>query len=115
MARILEGGRVVPGHLASAHVVMARATGLDTMALAGVLRGAIAEGVSPAALKRSKVPVLLLNGKADVANQKVQGLVELIPHAEVAACEGDHYSTPFQPSFQEAVVRFVERQWAVLG
>ena len=45
MARILEGGRVVPGHLASAHVVMARATGLDTMALAGVLRGAIAEGV----------------------------------------------------------------------
>jgi pimeloyl-ACP methyl ester carboxylesterase len=58
-ARILEGGVVVKGHLASAHVVMAEATGLDPRALAAVMRGAIAEGVAAAALKRSTAPVLL--------------------------------------------------------
>jgi pimeloyl-ACP methyl ester carboxylesterase len=110
-ARILEGGRVVPGHLASAHVVAARATGLDPKALAAVLRGAIAEGVSGEALRKSRVPVLLLNGKADVANQKVGALLDLIPQARSAACEGDHYSTPFQPTFQEAVVDFFQAKW----
>jgi pimeloyl-ACP methyl ester carboxylesterase len=110
-ARILDGGEVVPGHLASAHVVMAKATGLDTKALAGVLRGAIAEGVPADALKKVTIPVLILNGKADIANQKTDGLLQAIPDARTADCEGDHYSTPFQPSFQQAALTFFQEQW----
>ena len=102
---------MVRGHLASAHLVMARATGLDPKALAAVLRGAIADGVPAADLARTPVPVFVLNGKADVANQKVGGLLQAIPHARAASCEGDHYSTPFQPTFQQAVVEFLEEQW----
>ena len=111
-ARILEGGEVVPGHLASAHVVMARATGLDPRALAAVLRGAVAAGVSAEALQHVAVPVLLLNGRADVANQKVEGLLRAIPGARAGHCEGDHYSTPFQPSFHLAAVGFFQGQWS---
>jgi len=114
-ARILEGGEVVPGHLASAHVVMARATGLDPKALAAVLRGMIAEEVDPDALARANVPVLVLNGKADVANQNVKGLLAVLPDARAGTCEGDHYSTPFQPTFQDAVVDFFRQQWQDRG
>jgi len=110
-ARVLEGGRIVPGRLASAQLVMARATGLDPKALAAGLRGAIAERVAGEALRRTKAPVLLPNGRQDVANQKVGGLLEVIPHARVAECEGDHYSTPFQPTFQQTVVDFFQEQW----
>jgi pimeloyl-ACP methyl ester carboxylesterase len=110
-AKILDGGEVVPGHLASAHVVMAKATGLDMKALAGVLRGMIAQGICREALARVAVPVLLLNGKADVANRKVDGLLAVLSQARAEDCEGDHYSTPFQPTFQEAVCAFFEEQW----
>jgi pimeloyl-ACP methyl ester carboxylesterase len=110
-ARILEGGVVVPGHLASAHVIMARATGLDPRALAAVLRGAVAEGVNGQAFVRTSAAVLVINGSSDVANQKVAGLLQAIPHARTGACEGDHYSTPFQPTFQQAVIDFFEGQW----
>jgi pimeloyl-ACP methyl ester carboxylesterase len=110
-AKILDGGEVVPGHLASAHVVMAKAAGLDPKALAAVLRGTIAQGVSAEALKQVTVPVLLLTGRADVANQRVDGLLELMSNARVGECEGDHYSTPFEPSFQRAVVEFFEARW----
>jgi hypothetical protein len=57
------------------------------------------------------VPVLLLNGKADAANQKVEMLLNAIPTASAGECEGDHHSTPYQPTFQRAVVRFFEEQW----
>jgi pimeloyl-ACP methyl ester carboxylesterase len=114
-AKILDGGEVVPGHLASAHVVMARAAGLDPKALAAVLRGTIAPGVSGQALKEVAVAVLLLNGRGDVANQKVDGLLEVLPNARVGQCEGDHYSTAFEPSFQRAVIEFFEEQWRARG
>jgi pimeloyl-ACP methyl ester carboxylesterase len=114
-ARILEAGEVVPGHLASAQVIMVKATGLDPKALAAVLRGEIAEGVRPDLLRRSTVPVLILNGKNDVANQNVEGLLEALPNARIGACEGDHYSTPFQPSFQEAALDFFREQWCARG
>jgi pimeloyl-ACP methyl ester carboxylesterase len=110
-AKLLEGGEFVPGHLASAHLIMAKAGGFDPKALAAVLRGAIAEGVSPQLLKEVKVPVLFLNGSSDVANQKIQALLDLMPHAQVGKCEGDHYSTPFQLSFQQAAIDFFEEQW----
>jgi pimeloyl-ACP methyl ester carboxylesterase len=90
---------------------MARATGADPIVLAAVIRGAIAEGVSGEALHKVDVPVLILNGRADVANQKIDRLLAAIPTARFASCEGDHYSTPFQPTFHQAVVEFLEQQW----
>jgi hypothetical protein len=57
------------------------------------------------------VPVLILNGRADVANQKIEQLVAAIPGARSASCDGDHYTTPFQPTFQKAVIDFFEEQW----
>jgi hypothetical protein len=40
-ARILEQGEIIRGHLASASLMAARATGADPKALAGVIRGAV--------------------------------------------------------------------------
>jgi hypothetical protein len=62
-------------------------------------------------LQRIDIPVLILNGKADAANQKIVGLLKAIPTASAAECEGDHSSTPYEPTFRQAVVKFLERQW----
>ena len=110
-ANVLERGVIDRANLASAHIIMARATGADPTVLAAVIRGAIAEGVSVEALHKVNVPVLILNGRADVANQKIDRLLTAIPTARFAACEGDHYSTPFQPTFHQAAIEFLEQQW----
>jgi len=110
-ARILDRGEIVPGHLGSAHIIAARVTGADPKVLAAVIRGAVANTLPLEGLHRINVPVLILNGKADVANQKIAGLLKEIPTSRSAECEGDHYSTPYQPTFQQAVVRFFEEQW----
>jgi pimeloyl-ACP methyl ester carboxylesterase len=110
-ARILEQGEIVPGHLGSANLIAAWATGADPKVLAAVIRGAIAPTVPVEGLQRVDVPVLILNGKADAANQKIAGLLQAIPTAGASECEGDHHSTPYQPTFQRAVVRFFEEQW----
>jgi hypothetical protein len=110
-ARALERAEVVPGDLTSAQVVMARATGQDPEVLAAVLRGAVAEQVPPEALRRVEARVLVLNGKQDVANRSTGRLLEVLPNVRLAACEGDHGSTPFQPSFQAAVSDLLEEQW----
>lgn len=110
-AKILERGEIVPGHLASAHIIAARATGADPKVLAAVIRGAVAKQMTAEELNRIRVPVLVLNGKSDVANQKTAGLLKEIPNACAGECEGDHSSTPYQPTFQQAVVEFLERQW----
>jgi len=81
------------------------------MVLAAVIRGAVAPTLPAEELQRVEVPVLLLNGKADAANQKVGSLLKAIPTASAAECEGDHHSTLYQPTFQQAVVRFFEEQW----
>lgn len=112
-ARILEQGEIVPGHLASAHIIAARVTGADPKVLAAVIRGAVANTLPAEAFHRIDVPVLILNGKADVANQKITGLLKAIATARAAECEGDHSSTPYQPTFQQAVVQFFEEQWRV--
>ena len=114
-ARILEQGEIVPGHLASAHLIAARVTGADPKVLAAVIRGAVAPSWSAEGLRKIDVPVLILNGKADVANQKIDGLLKAIPTARSAACEGDHHSTPYQPTFQQAVIQFFEGQWQLRG
>src|SRR5215831_14537870 len=51
-ARILEQGEIVPGHLASASLIAARATGADPKVLAAVIRGAVAPAWSAAGLGR---------------------------------------------------------------
>jgi hypothetical protein len=79
--------------------------------LAAVIRGAVANTLPAEAFHRIDVPVLILNGKADVANQKITGLLNAIPTARGAECEGDHNSTPYQPIFRQAVVHFFEEQW----
>jgi pimeloyl-ACP methyl ester carboxylesterase len=110
-ANVLERGVIDPANLASAHIIMAKAIGADPAVLASVIRGAIAEGVPFAALQKVDVPVLILNGRSDVANQKTERLLAALPQARSASCEGDHYSTPFQPTFQQAVLDFLQEQW----
>jgi len=110
-ARILEQGEIVPGHLASANLIAARVMGADPKVLAAVIRGAVAPTWPAEALRKIEVPVLILNGKADAANRKIDGLLKEIPTARAAECDGDHHSTPYQPTFQQAVVQFFEGQW----
>ena len=110
-ARILEQGEIVPGHLASAGLLAARITGADPKVLAAVIRGVVVNTLRTEGLQRIDIPVLILNGKADAANQKIVGLLKAIPTASVGECEGDHSSTPYEPTFQQAVVEFLERQW----
>jgi pimeloyl-ACP methyl ester carboxylesterase len=114
-ARILEQGEFVPGHLASANLIAARVTGADPKVLAAVIRGAVANTLPPEALQQVDMPVLILNGKADAANQKITGLLKAITTARAAECEGDHHSTPYQPTFQQAAVQFFEEQWRLRG
>jgi pimeloyl-ACP methyl ester carboxylesterase len=110
-AKILEKGEMVPGHLASANLIGARVTGTDPKVMAAVIRGALMNSFPAEALQRVDIPVLILNGKADAANQKISGLLKAIPSACAGECEGDHNSMPWQPTFQQAVVRFFEEQW----
>jgi pimeloyl-ACP methyl ester carboxylesterase len=110
-ARILEQGEIVPGHLASAGLIAARVTGADPKVLAAVIRGAVAPMWTAEPLRTIDVPVLILNGKSDAANQKVAGLLAEIPTARFAACEGDHHSTPYQPTFHQTVAAFFQEQW----
>ena len=110
-ARILDQGEIVPGHLGSAHYRRSSHPGADTRVLAAVIRGAVAPTLPVNALNKIKVPVLILNGKADLANQKVVGFLKGIPTARFAQCGGDHLSTPFEPTFHRAVVEFFREQW----
>jgi pimeloyl-ACP methyl ester carboxylesterase len=114
-AKILEQGEIVPGHLASASLIAARVSGMDTKVLAAVIRGAVAPMWPAEALRTINVPVLILNGRSDAANQKVARLLGEIPTARFAACDGDHHSTPYQPTFHTAVAAFFEEQWRLRG
>jgi MerR family transcriptional regulator, thiopeptide resistance regulator len=99
----------------SASAILVRSTGGDPRVLAAVVRGAVAEQISVEPLRQVKVPVLVLNGKADLANQAVARLLEVIPKARSASCDGDHHTTPWYPSFQQAVVNFFAAQWPARG
>ena len=112
-AKILEKGELVPGHLASANLIAARVTGADPKVLAAVLRGALMETLTLPAdgFQGVAIPVLILIGKGGAANQKIEGLLKAIPTASAGECEGDHHSTPYQPTFQQAIVEFLKRQW----
>jgi pimeloyl-ACP methyl ester carboxylesterase len=114
-AKILEKGEMVPGHLASANLIAARITGADPKVMAALIRGALMNSLPVEPLQQIDIPVLILNGKADAANQKIAGLLQAIPTARSGECEGDHNSTPYQPTFQQAVVQFFESQWQLRG
>jgi pimeloyl-ACP methyl ester carboxylesterase len=110
-AKILEKGEMVPGHLASANLIAARVTGIDPKVMAAVIRGALMETLHADGFQGVEVPVLILNGKVDAANQRIAGLLKAIPTASAGVCEGDHHSAPYQPTFQQAVVDFLKQQW----
>ena len=110
-AKILEKGEMFPGHLASANLIGARITGTDPKVMAAVIRGALMESLPAEPLQRVNIPVLILNGKSDAANVKIAGLLKAIPTARAGECEGDHSSTPYQPTFHQAVIHFFEDQW----
>ena len=112
---MLERDEIIPGNLMSAQVILARATGADPRTLAAVLRGAMAEQVPPEMLRKAEASVLVLNGSADVANRAITRLLEVLPNARSAACDGDHGSTRFRPSFQRAICAFFEEQWCARG
>ncbi len=114
-ARILEGGEIVPGHLASANVIAARVTGADMKVLAAVIRGAVAPPWPAEGLRKVNVRVLLLNGKGDAANQKIEKLLQEILAASAGQCEGDHHSTPYEPTFHQAAIQFLEERWRQRG
>jgi len=99
----------------SASAILVRSTGGDPKVLAAVVRGAVAEQVPVEPLRQVKVPVLVLNGKGDLANQSVARLLEVIPNSRSATCDGDHHTAPWQPSFQQAVVNFFSEQWRNSG
>jgi pimeloyl-ACP methyl ester carboxylesterase len=115
VANSLACDETVPGNPGSAYLKLMRALGNDPKALAAVLRGDGVEQVSPEALHKVQIPVLVLNGREDVANQAVGRLVEVFPNGRSAACDGDHHTTPWCPSFQQAVVDFFEAQWRSRG
>jgi hypothetical protein len=115
LANLLEHTGTDPEKPESPSAVLVRSTGGDPKVLAAVVRGAVAEQVPVDPLRRVKVPVLVLNGKADLANQAVARLLEVIPNARSASCDGDHHTTPWHPSFQQAVINFFAEQWRAGG
>jgi hypothetical protein len=111
LANLLEGTGNDAEKPASPSAILVRSTGGDPKVLAAVVRGAVGEQVPVQPLRRVKAPVLVLNGKADLANQAVARFLEVIPNARSAACDGDHHTTPWYPSFQQAAVDFLAEGW----
>jgi|SRR5215469_8904414 len=68
-ARVLEKNELVSGNLGSAHVIASRVTGADPKVLAAVIHGAVADQMTGQQLNKIRIPVLVLNGRGDVANQ----------------------------------------------
>lgn len=91
----------------------ARATGANPKVLAAVIRGAVVPPWPVEALRTIAIPVLILNGRADAANQQIAGLLRAMPTARPADCEGDHVSTPYQPTFHRTVIQFLQEQWGL--
>lgn len=77
-------------------------TGADPKVMAAVIRGALMNNLPPEALQRVDITVLILNGKADAANQRVAGLLkESQPRASANVkatttprLTSQHFSTP---------------------
>src|SRR5262249_23875486 len=112
-AKVLDRGEIIPGDMSTFGVIAARATGADLAVVAAAER---ATGLGPGEpLQKAGAPVLVLNGAADVANQSVGRFLEVLPNARTGTCDGDHHTTPWQPSFQEAVVDFFTEQWRARG
>lgn len=94
-ARILEQGEIVPGHLASAHLMAARITGADPKVLAAVIRGAVATTLPREAFQAVDTPVLILNGKADAATRRSPGFSKPSPRQRPATTTRRLTSLPF--------------------
>ena len=108
-AKLLDSAGTETEKPESPSAILVRSTGDDPKVIAAVVRGAVADQVPVDPLRRVKV--LVLNGKANLANQAVARLVEVIPNARSASCDGDHHTSPWYPSFQQAVLDFFAAQW----
>jgi pimeloyl-ACP methyl ester carboxylesterase/DNA-binding transcriptional MerR regulator len=115
LANLLESVGTDTEKPRSPSAILVRSTGGDPKVLAAAVRGAVAEQVPVDPLRRVKVPVLVLNGKADLANQAVARLLEVIPNARSASCDGDHHTTPWHPSFHQTVINFFAERWRASG
>jgi pimeloyl-ACP methyl ester carboxylesterase len=115
LASTLERNEIIPGNPSTANVILVRAMGADPKALASAVRGTVAAQVPSEPLTRVQVPVLLLNGSGDGANQAIWRLLQVLPRSRSATCDGDHQSAPWYPSFQQAVVDFFQEQWRARG
>lgn len=111
LARVLDAGEIARGNLMSMSLIAVRATGADAKALAAAVRAAVAPAVPIAPLRSVSAPVLVVNGSRDVANQQVQRLLDVIPGARAATCDGDHQSTTWTESYQQLIVSFLQQQW----
>lgn len=115
LVKALNGAAVETGKPALPSAIRVRSTGGDPAVLAAVVRGRVAESVPVETLRRVRVPELVLNGRADLADRAVGRLVEIIPGARPTACDGDHPATPRYPSFQQAAVDIFAARWPARG
>jgi hypothetical protein len=73
---------------------------------AAVIRGAVADTLRAQALRRVNIPVLVRNGKGDVAHHEIAGLLEEIPNAATPSVQAISKPALYQPTFQHALVDF---------
>jgi pimeloyl-ACP methyl ester carboxylesterase len=105
-ARILEQGEIVPGHHASANLIAARVTGADPKVLVAVMKYQDRYVDYPECFRRpGRHECTSIMGEPTPPIKRSTGF-SAIPTARSAASEGDHHSTPYQPTFQQAVVEF---------
>jgi pimeloyl-ACP methyl ester carboxylesterase len=107
-ARAIETGEVNEGDpaVAQAFAVFARAPGNDPSALAACLRRP-RSGVDEETLSAVKVPVLVVLGDRDFAGP-ADRLLAALPDAKLVSLAGaDHFGTPKDFRFIEAVVDFL--------
>lgn len=107
-ARAIESGEASEGDpgVAQAFAVFARAPGNDPAALAACLRRP-REPVRPEDLSGLKVPTLVVLGDRDFAGP-ADKLMEALPDARLVTLAGaDHFGTPKDFRFIEAVVDFL--------
>ena len=110
IARALEAPSIddVTNETARTFRAFAESTGSDLLALAACIR-ASRDKVTPEALARIKVPVLVAVGDRDVIGGSASALAALIPGAEALEIKGrDHMKAVGDRSFKERVLAFLD-------
>lgn len=100
-----EDSRSVKNAMAKGFRIFAARTGADRFALAAIERASANR--SPLQLDAIAVPALVLAGTGDKLIQPPQELAASIPNARLELVPGDHLSAVGEPSFKDAIVRFL--------